>query len=300
MATNVESRLRAPSTDASIAAARATNIGPWQLTQRIARGPLCDVYRARPQSSAGPAGYALKLLRPEWQEHPQAIALMRREAQVGNCVSHRHLVAVLSAQADMAPYFLVTPWLDGATLEGYLQANGRLPLAIALWIARQTAEALDALYSAGWMHGDIKPANVHIAQGWHLTLLDLGFARRLNNPGTAADRFGLGSASYLAPETITSRLATDIRSDIYSLGATLFPTLSGRPPYLCESLEAMVHAHRRQAPPRLRSLVATLPSEVAELVQAMLAKDPLRRPQTPAELVSQLVRLEIDALAERF
>lgn len=301
MSIHVEPRIAAtPGGNAPVAEARTRVVGRWQLVRRVARGPLCDVYQARPESSTGPAGYALKLLRPEWNDDPRAVAQLQREAHLGMAVSHRHLVAVLSAQADRAPYFLVAPWLEGATLEQHLHVNQRLPLALALWLARQAAEALDALFAAGWMHGDIKPANLHVTHGWHATLLDLGFCRQLHEPAATAERFGLGTACYLAPESIASPPAADIRSDLYSLGATLFHALSGRPPYLCESLDAMLQALRRQSPPRLRSLAPTVPSPVAELVHALLAKDPLRRPQTPAEAVSRLVRLEIDALAERF
>ena len=277
-------------------------LGPWVLVRRVAVGPACDVYQARAAdaSSSAPASYALKILRPEWNDRPEAVALIQREAVVGRSVSHRHLVAVLGAQLERPPYFVVTPWLEGATLDRHLQAGELPPLATALWIARQTAEALDALHASGWIHGDIKPANMLLSPRMHGTLLDLGFARRHGETGTAANRFGLGTPLYLAPETVTSQTANDIRSDIYSLGAMLFHLLTGRPPFAGDSLESIVTAHRTETPPRLRSLRPTLPSEVAELVHSMLAKDPLRRPQSPRELLSRLVRLEIDALGERF
>lgn len=282
--------------------ARAHRLGPWLLVRRVAVGPACDVYQARAAdaSSSAPASYALKVLRPEWNERPEAVALIQREALVGRTVSHRHLVAVLCTQLEQPPYFVVTPWLEGATLDRHLAGGELPPLAVALWIVRQATEALEALHASGWIHGDIKPANMLLSPRMHGTLLDLGFARRPSEAGTAANRFGLGTPHYLAPETVTSQMANDIRADIYSLGALLFHLLTGRPPFLGDSLASIVTAHRSETPPRLRSLRPTLPSEVGELVHAMLAKDPLRRPQTPQELLARLVRLEIDALGERF
>lgn len=301
MATTVDRRPLATTRGATSAPA-CERIGSWHLTHRIASGPACDVYQARPVEAlpGTPAGYALKVLRAEWNERPEALAMLQREALVGRTVSHRHLVAVLGAQLDRPPYYVVTPWLEGATLAAHLAGGNLPPLAVALWIVRQTAEALDALDRTGWTHGDLKPANLLLSPRLHVTLLDLGFARRRDESGSAADRFGLGTPSYLAPEAVTSQLQTDIRSDLYSLGAILFELLTGRPPFAGNSLAELVTAQRSEAPPRLRALRPTLPSEVADLVQTLLAKDPLRRPQTPRELVRHLVRLEVDALGERF
>ena len=92
------------------------------------------------------------------------------------------------------------------------------------------AEALGALDAGGWMHGDVKPSNIFLSPQGHVTLLDLGFARRRGESGTAADRCVMGTGHYLAPECITAAAAADIRSDIYSLGAVLFQILAGRLP----------------------------------------------------------------------
>ena len=131
-------------------------LGAWQLVRLIGEGKLCRVYAARPTSHPAdrPAGYALKLLGEQWYDRPSGIEVIRREAIVGKKVSHPHLISVLSAHVGAPPYFLVMPLLEGATLEHRMAGGERPSVAMALWIARQTAEALDALHQSGWMRSE--------------------------------------------------------------------------------------------------------------------------------------------------
>jgi eukaryotic-like serine/threonine-protein kinase len=126
-------------------------LGPWQLVRQVAEGNLCRVYQARPADgmASRPAAYAVKVLLERWQDDSAAIELLRREATVGRQVSHAHLISVLAAHVGGPPYFVVMPWLNGSTLAGSLVAGHRPPLPVALWLARQTAEALGALHAAG-------------------------------------------------------------------------------------------------------------------------------------------------------
>jgi len=273
----------------------------WELVEPTATGTLTQVYRARPAGTPAsqPAAYALKMLQPRWAEDPRAIALLRREAVVGRGVAHPHLVSILAASVNRPPYFVAMPWLRGATLRRHLAAGSDMDLPVILWIARQVAEALDALEAAGWMHGDVKPSNILISPEAHVTLLDLGFARRRDESGSVVDRCITGTYNYIAPEMIISALRADIRSDIYSLGVVLFEMLSGRLPFEANGLAELATLHKQAAVPDLRRLVPRLPTGVIRLVRQMLAKEPLRRPQKPQELISQLVALEIDTFAER-
>ncbi|MDY0165745.1 MAG: serine/threonine-protein kinase [Thermoguttaceae bacterium] len=276
-------------------------LGGWELLEQSAEGEFARVYRARPAEGSPdrPAAYALKVLRPEWESHPQAVALLAREAQLGRRLSHPHLVSVLAARVREAPRYLVMPWLDGKTLGALLKQAVPPELPEVLWIARQTAEALAALHSLGWMHGDVKSENLLVSPTGHVTLLDLGFARRRNEEVTAADRIVTGTCAYLAPELLHSRLRADIRSDLYSLGVVLFEALSGRLPYSGQTLVELIEQHQRAAPPDLGRFNPQIPGEVVDLVRRLLAKDPLRRPQNPRDLVAELVQLEIATFGER-
>ncbi|MHC4176524.1 MAG: serine/threonine-protein kinase [Planctomycetota bacterium] len=276
-------------------------VGQWELVSLAAEGGLARVYRARPTGSAAdrPPPYALKMLRPRWQQDPRAVGLLEREALVGRAVSHPHLISILQANLGQPPQFVVMPWLDGSTVRARLEAGRRIDLPVALWITRQVAEALEALHAAGWMHGDVKPGNVFISPQGHATLLDLGFARREDETGSAVDRLLTATCNYIAPELVTSALRADIRSDIYSLGVVLFELTAGRLPFTGDSLAELAQQHKQARPPNLRHLAPHLPDGVVRLVQQMLAKEPLRRPQTPLELIERLAALEIATFSER-
>jgi len=268
-------------------------LGDWLLGDVVACGSMATVYAARPaRSPTAPPAYALKLLLPKWQDEPRAVDLLRREALVGRSVSHANLVSVFSAQTSRPPCYLVMPLLEGQTLSARMASGWNPPVSVVLWIGRQVSEALSALARAGWMHGDVKPDNVFVSARGHVTLLDLGFARRIDEERCAADRPVMGTLFYMAPETLTSRLRADARSDIYSLGVLLYELLAGRRPFAGDCAE--VAAQQRGAtPPALRSLSPIVPPAVAVLVHEMLAKDPLRRPQTPSEVAARLAALEI-------
>lgn len=260
-------------------------------------GARTSVYLARPAGCSPhfPADYVVKVLMPPHDSEPSAVELIRREAHVGRHVSHRHVVSILAARIDRPPYFIVMPRLDGVTLRVVLDRAERLVCPRALWIARQLAEGLGALHSAGWIHGDLKPENILISPHGHVTLLDLGFARG----HTSATRDGngalMGTLQYAAPESFITSRREDPRSDIYSLGVTLHEMLTGRLPFDDDDPSHLVNAHLAQIPPNPRRLVPQLPRSVHQLLQRILAKDPMRRPQSARELVAWLMKLEIES-----
>jgi serine/threonine-protein kinase len=239
------------------------------------------------------------MLRSCWENDEQAIRLLQREAVVGQSLSHPHLVPILSAAVLDAPQLVVMPWLEGASLAARLAAGQQFDVPEALWIIRQTAEALDALHTANWIHGDVTPSNIHLSPSGHVTLIDLNFARRPEEFGSAVDRPIMGTCGYLAPEYLVSALQPDVRSDIFSLGAVLFELLAGRRPYTAETLIELSQQHRQSPVADALRTLPYLSRDVAQLVRQMMAKDPLRRPQTPRELIDRLVALEIATFSER-
>jgi serine/threonine-protein kinase len=273
-------------------------VGSWRLSQLVCEGRLCRVYQAAPADGVSPhAAYAVKLLSPEWEDDASAVACMEREARIGREISHPHLISVLAAHTAAAPYYVVTPWLGGASLATHLKDQRELSSNAAFWIARQIAEALEALHQAGWMHNDVKPDNIFLSPQGHATLLDMGFAQRLEER-PANDCGMIGTIAYMAPEKFDGGRAADIRSDIYSLGITLFEMLTGGVPFAGRNVGEIIRQHRGARADSIRRQLPTLPREAAALVADMLAKEPLRRPQSPRELIDQLVRLEISLLVE--
>jgi serine/threonine protein kinase len=267
------------------------------LLQRLGGGPMTSVYEAREVESG--AACAVKVVRGDWADQATAIKLLQREARAGLAVQHPHLVRITDAQVLHPPYFLVLGLLSGESLRRRLQREYRLATADALWIIRQTAEALAALHAAGFLHGDVKPDNLRLVDDGTAVLTDLGFAHR---PGENAAflRAGyiLGTANYLAPELCDELPAEEMSSDLFSLGVTLFETITGRLPYPPGSLRQTFRRHRCDPPADVRQLAGPLPSALVELIERLLAHEPDERPKA-AVVVRELVKLEIAALAAR-
>lgn len=275
-------------------------IGPWQLIRLISESELARVYVAQPADAAegAVAGYVVKVLRKEWWRDTHAIEMQRRAAWVGRKVSHPHLLPVLSAGVEQPPFYTVSPRLEGRSLARILEQQRRLPLGITLWMARQIAEALEALHATARMiHADVKPANIVVAPDGHATLVDLGFVHTPGESRHWSTRPVYGTLNYMAPEALTSSLSASPQSDVYSLGVTLYEVIAGGLPFVGRDAEQLIRLHREAKPECLRSRRPETPKSVASLVHRMLAKDPLRRPESAAHVADELVRLEIECFS---
>jgi len=277
-------------------------IGPWQLVRLMNESELARVYAARPSDAPADAqaAYVVKVLRKEWWRDRHAIDMQRRAAWVGRKVSHPHLMPVLSAGVEQPPFYIVSPKIAGQSLARLLDQQRRLPLPITLWIARQVAEALHALHTeARMIHADVKPANIVVAPDGHATLVDLGFVHTPEESRHWSERPVYGTLNYMAPEALTSTLAASPQSDVYSLGVTLYEVLTGGVPFVGRDAEQLVRQHREARPECIRTRRPDTPKAVASLVHRMLAKDPMRRPESAADVAAELVRLEIGSFADR-
>jgi serine/threonine protein kinase len=289
-----------PARDAD--AARPQNpstVGRWRLVEPIGGGHCSRVFRARPVDAPDDwsSDYVLKLSRVGGDADPEDRLLLQREAYVSRQVAHTHLTSVLTAHVDTPPYYLVMPYLEGRTVAERLARGQRQPLVDSLWIARQAAEALAVLHAFHWRHGDVKPGNLLVAPSGHVTLLDLGFARR--TPQKKADETPLcATPAYAAPEVLCGAYPIGDRADVYSLGVALFEMLTRVRPFDEEDPAELAASHLHLSPPDPRKFAPTIPLGVSRLVRRMLAKQPYRRPSA-AELVELLVCLEIEAFDHR-
>lgn len=271
-------------------------IAGWECLGLAGRGRIANVYRARPAASrptaprqAAAAGYALKVLHPSLEQSADAVESLRREAWVSRAAADPHLSTVLSAHVERPPYFLVLPYLEGADLATRGAGGWRPALPVALWIARQAALALVALHAAGWVHGDVKPANLVLSSTGHVTLIDLGFAIPYRSAGagdSTSSRRAAGTPPYLAPEALAGASPPDPRSDLYSLGMVLHELVS---------VERAGHAKR----PDYRGMESVIPAGVTHLLRQLTANDSLRRPDSAADVVARLARWEVLTLEER-
>ena len=275
-------------------------IGNWCAVSLLGQGRWSRVYRARPREAAAdaPADYAIKLVAPvDLEDTETARQLLMREVLLARAVSHAHLISVLSSHLNEAPYYLVMPYLDGSTVEQRIERPDSMPIPLALWVARQTAEALQALHRQGWLHGDIKPSNLFVTDEGHVTLLDLGLARSFGG-GQTKPWLLAGTLAYLPPEAFASIVELQPAADVYALGVTLYRMLTGRLPFDIQQPSELAEAHLYSIPPDPRQFNPRLPQPVVQCVAAMLAKQPDRRPMTD-QLIRELTRLEIITFAER-
>jgi serine/threonine protein kinase len=269
----------------------------YELLQPLGGGPLTVVYAARQTESDTPC--AIKLLRPDWEDQATGIKLLQREARVGLAVKHPHLVRLLDVHVTRPPYYLVMELLAGESLRQRMRREYRLDAAGTLWIGRQTAEALAALHRAGFLHGDVKPDNILLADDGRSVLIDLGFAHRPGeNAAFLRSGYVLGTANYLAPELCRLKPDADQRSDLFSLGATLFEMLTGDLPYPPGSLDQTFRRHSCDPPADIRLHLPFLPPSLERLIERMLAHKPEERPRAN-QVVRQLIELEITGMSRR-
>lgn len=268
----------------------------YNLEQYLGGGPMTVVFAGRENATGREV--ALKFVRPEWEERDFALTLLGREAHVGLHVRHAHLVPFLAAHLDEPEPYLVMERLTGETVRDRLRRAYRLDIAEAVWIVRQTAQALATLHHAGYQHGDIKAENLCLTGAGNVVLMDLGFAHRPgeNDPYLAAG-YLLGTPNYLAPELCGPEPADSFAADLFSLGVLLFELLTGDYPFRTGTLNQVLARHHSDPPADVRTK-RRIPPRLARLVERLLARRPADRPSAKS-VVAALVGLEIDTLAQR-
>ena len=256
----------------------------------MARGGVGEVWRATDLVLDRPV--AVKLLRPEYAQHPETLVRFEAEARHAASVTHPGIAQVYDygeAGPAESPY-LVMELVDGPSLAGVL-ASGPLEPAYAMDVLAQAAAGLEAAHAAGLVHRDVKPANLLVGPGNQVKITDFGVAHAAGSaPITRAGTL-VGTPAYLAPERAAGGPATPA-SDLYSLGVVGYHCLTGSPPFSGMPIEVAAAHQLRELPP----LPATVPAGVAGLVGELTAKDPAARPTSAGEVARRAGRLR-DSLA---
>ncbi len=217
------------------------------------------------------------------------------EAQSAARLDHPNIARIYdSGQSRGLPY-IVFEYIEGANIRDMVVNHGPLPLGDALSYTYQIAHALTHASQRDVIHRDIKPSNILVTRDGQAKLVDMGLARfhQMDAPEEDLTNTGvtLGTFDYISPEQARDPRVADTRSDIYSLGCTLFYMLAGHPPFSQATPAQKLLKHQGEQPPELLALRPELPETVGKLVQCMLAKQPEDRPQTPTELVVALADL---------
>lgn len=252
----------------------------YELIELLSRGVIADVGKVRHRVLG--RSFALKVLRSEWARDVEFTERLLREARVLGALDHPNVVSITDCGrlASGEPY-LVMEYVEGVSLDRLIAEHGALDVELALEIASGVCEALDATHRLGIIHRDLKPDNIYVVQrggGSLVKVLDFGLARvpgqgRLTRPNTAQ-----GTPEYMSPEQATGA-EVDARTDIYSLGVTLYEMLSGRVPFAADSFVALAHQHMyAPVPPLSRWLGEGHPAlRLERFVLRCLEKNPHRR-----------------------
>lgn len=271
--------------------------GKYFLTEEVARGGTAVVFRALNRSlNSTVAVKVLKLDREEGLSDDQAQMLdsLRREAQLLARFNHPNLVRVYDLEEDVPFPFLVLEFVDGLSLYDMLAHVGRLRLDRAIRIISTVTEGLSAAQrKIGLVHRDIKPGNILLARDGCIKLADLGLAMTTDtwlNMGNASSSIIAGTAAYMAPELCTSG-EVDLRTDIYSLGATFYHTVVGEMPFRGKNRMEIMLKHTRENPVPPHLLIAGLDSSVSDVIMRMMAKNPDDRYLSYEDLVHDLNQL---------
>ena len=271
----------------------ALELPDYEILKRLGGGGMGVVYLAR--NTLMGRFEVLKVVAPHLTDRPEVLERFLQEIQSAARLHHRNIVSAYAAIRSAAGLILAMEYVDGVDLDAHVQARGPLPVVEACFYACQAALGLQHAHERGMVHRDIKPANLIVdrsrAKGV-VKVLDFGLAKVASErpPDAGLTRHGLmlGTPDYIAPEQIRDTQAADIRSDIYSLGCTLYFLLAGRPPFDGASLYDVLRSHHHDEATPLDRVRPDLPAGLAALVARMMAKAPGDRPPTPSAVVEAL------------
>ena len=255
----------------------------YAVISRLARGGMSTVYLAVDQRLDREV--ALKVLHPHLAADENFLGRLGREAKAAARLSHPHVVGVLDQGNDGTTAYLVMEYIKGHTLRDVIRDRGALPPRLALALIDPVVEGLGAAHAAGFIHRDVKPENVLIADDGRIKIGDFGLARAVTSSTSTGAL--IGTVAYISPELVLGKPA-DARSDVYSVGIMLYEMLTGRQPFEGEVpiQVAYQHVNGTVGPPS--DQVPGLAGEVDELVQWCTANDPENRPVDGNALLQEL------------
>jgi serine/threonine protein kinase len=268
-------------------------LGNYVVLDKIGQGGMGHVYQA--QHRRMKRVVALKVLPSAVAKSEKSVERFQREVEAAARLSHPHVVTAYDADQADGVHFLVMEYVAGADLSALVRREGPLPVATALDYVLQAARGLAYAHAQGVIHRDIKPSNLLLDPQGTVKILDLGLARFQRDLEAGSDAPALtqtgqlmGTVDFIAPEQAMDTRTADARSDIYSLGCTLFYLITGRAVYPTGSFAQKVVAHMTHAIPSLSDLRDEVPAELDTVFQRLVAKRPEERPQSMEEVIAQL------------
>ena len=266
-------------------------LGKYKLLGLLGAGGMGSVYLAE-HTTLGQK-VAIKVLPEKSVEKSSFLERFKREAMSAARLNHPNISRAYDLDQAGKIHFMVMEYVEGTDLYARVKQQGPFGVYEAVDCIRQAALGLDYAHAEGFVHRDIKPANLMLNDRGMLKILDLGLALPPEEDDVTSltqrhrERV-LGTADYLAPEQSRNSHLADRRSDIYSLGCTLYYLLVGRPPFHTGKASERIRAHRELPPPNPLDLRPKLPPEIVEICLRMMEKHPEARPQTAGEIAEAL------------
>jgi eukaryotic-like serine/threonine-protein kinase len=257
-------------------------IGRYHVLERIGRGAMGVVYRARDEAMGREV--ALKVLSADIEDDPDIRVRFLREAEAAARLSHPNIITIFDVGEEGDRFFIVMELLRGATLKDFLMQPEAARIERKIDLMVQLASGLGAAHNAAVFHRDIKPGNVFVRGDGLLKILDFGVARLASSSMTAAG-FIVGTPDYMSPEQARGA-EVDARSDIFSLGGVFYFMLTGRKPFPAADLPTLFHQIQGDQPPPLIEVDA--PNELVEVVMKALAKKKEARYQSCQAMLADL------------
>lgn len=264
-------------------------IAGFELLSRVGRGGMGTVYRAR-QISVDRI-VAVKILKPSLAQNHSFIARFSEEAKAAASLNHPNIVQAIDAGADGGYYYFAMEFVDGETFIRMIMREGIIEERRALEIARDVARGLGHAHLNNIVHRDIKPGNIMISREGVTKLCDLGLAQVRQEVEDGRRGAAVGTPYYISPEQALGQLDVDCRSDIYSLGATLYRALVGQPPFNAPTKPEILKQHVSVPLPWPKDHNPELSENTCYVIAKMMAKKPEERYETPDELIEDIERV---------
>jgi serine/threonine-protein kinase len=289
---SILARLFPPSLDSdsnSMLSPDGIELAQFKVEERIGLGGMGVVFRALDTTLQ--RHVALKLLSPPQSYDSSSVKRFRNEARAAARLNHENISTVHFIGEDKGLHFIAFEFVTGSNIRDLIQRRGKMPIADTVNYVLQIAYALKHISAMGVVHRDIKPSNIIITPKGRAKLVDLGLARKdstesqgdLTLPGTT-----LGTFDYISPEQAKDPRSVDVRSDIYSLGCTLFHMLTGQPPYPEGTVLQKLLEHQASEAPDPAAINPSVPEQLSIIVRRMMNSDRNRRYQTPDQLIRDL------------
>lgn len=261
----------------------------FTIIDKLGQGGTATVYRAMEPVNLKPV--ALKIISPFAAVKEGFLKRLLRSNEISVRLVHPHIVRTFTMGEYQGVHFMVQELVEGQVLDHFIHMEIKLPEAKARRYLLHVAEALHYLEEKHLLHRDIKPGNIYVSQADVAKLGDFGLTRLQDDTGQTAEGYLLGTPHYISPEQANGDKDLDIRSDMYSAGATFFHLLSGNAVFPGDNLQQVVLAHLTKDPPGLASQAPAVTPEFCSVIDKLVQRERDRRYRTAAELIDTLNKL---------